>query len=163
MLFGKKKDASPAHGRILAPADGEIIPLDAVSDPVFRDRILGDGAAVIPKSGTILSPVAGVVSNIAETLHAFGITTPDGIEILIHVGINTVELKGAGFLCRVKEGDAVNAGDPLCDVDLSMIEREGYQTCTPVIITNMDAVKNVSVRTGKAAAGKDLMIGYDKK
>jgi glucose-specific phosphotransferase system IIA component len=161
MWFGKKKSAS-AHGRILSPADGEVVALDAVSDPVFRDRVLGDGAAVIPKSGMILSPVAGVVSNVAETLHAFGITTPDGLEILVHIGINTVELKGAGFRCRVKEGDSVEAGDPLCDVDLSLIEREGYHTCTPVIITNMDQVRNVSIHTGKTTAGRDSMIDYDK-
>jgi glucose-specific phosphotransferase system IIA component len=163
MMFGKKKGKPTAYGHILAPADGEVISLDAVGDPVFSERILGDGAAVIPESGTILSPVDGVVTSIAKTLHAFGITTPDGLEILIHVGINTVELTGAGFQCRVKEGDTVVAGDPLCDVDLGMVEREGYQTCTPVVITNMDKVRNVSIHTGRATAGKAAMIDYDKR
>jgi glucose-specific phosphotransferase system IIA component len=161
MWFGKNKKKASAGGSILAPADGRVISLDEVDDPVFSDRILGDGAAVIPESGTILSPVAGTVTNIAETLHAFGITTTDGLEVLIHIGINTVELKGAGFRCRVKEGDAVNPGDPLCDVDFEGIKLAGYETCTPVLITNMDRVKKVSAVTGNATGGKDPMIDYE--
>jgi glucose-specific phosphotransferase system IIA component len=162
MLFGKNKKNAPKSSSIMAPVDGCVIPLEEVNDLVFAEKVLGDGAAIIPKSSTVLSPVMGTVNNVAETLHAFGIITPDGLEILVHIGINTVEMKGAGFHCRVKPGDTVAIGDPLCDVDLELIRQSGYETCIPVLITNSDRVKNVTVRVGEASAGRDSIIDYEK-
>ena len=101
--------------RILSPVTGQAVKLDDVPDPVFSGKILGDGAAVIPSEGKILSPVNGEVVSVAETLHAYGLRTEDGLELLIHVGLDTVQLKGECFHVHVKEGDRVSAGDLLAE------------------------------------------------
>ena len=100
---------------ILSPVTGNAIPLDQVPDPVFSQKIIGDGIAVIPTKGTIVSPVDGEVASVAETLHAFGFRTEDGLELLIHVGLETVGLKGECFEVFVKPGDKVKAGDPVAN------------------------------------------------
>ena len=100
-LFGKKK----AQPKLYAPLNGEYMPIEKVPDPVFSDKILGDGVAVLPTDGNVLAPCDGEITNVAETLHAYGIQTPDGLELLIHIGLNTVELKGGGFPPLVKVGD----------------------------------------------------------
>ena len=135
-LFGKKKKEAAGEPRLYAPLTGECMPIDKVPDPVFADKILGDGVAVLPTDGTVVAPCDGEITNVAETLHAYGIQTPDGLELLIHVGLNTVELKGEGFKPLVKVGDKVKMGTPLCKVDLEFIKGKGYPLYTPLLITN---------------------------
>ena len=105
---------------IVAPMRGRVIPLDKVPDSVFSDRILGDGCAIEPVEGTVYSPVSGTVTSVADSLHAYGFLSEDGQEVLVHVGIETVSLKGEGFVSHVKVGDRVRAGDRIADVDKSL-------------------------------------------
>ena len=107
--------------QILAPAAGRAVPLEEVPDPVFSQKIIGDGIAVIPEDGRIVSPVTGEVVSVADTLHAYGFRTEEGLEILIHIGLETVALKGACFKALVKVGDKVQAGDPIAEVDLRFL------------------------------------------
>lgn len=149
--------------RILSPVTGRAIKLDEVPDPVFSGKILGDGAAVIPSEGKILSPVDGEVASVAETLHAYGIRTEEGLEILIHVGLDTVQLKGDCFQVHVKEGDRVNAGDLLAEVDLDALKAKGLNPVTPVLVC--DGLQNRTLNTaeGEVKAGEtELLLVLDE-
>lgn len=153
--FNKKKE-----GSILAAASGTLIALADVHDEVFSQKMLGDGVAVIPTDGTIYSPVNGVVADVTETLHAYCISSDDGLDILVHIGIDTVELKGEGFTPMVKSGDRVKAGDVIAKADLNLIKEKGYPIETPIIITNIDAVKEFASHPGDAAGGQTAAITY---
>lgn len=161
MLFGRKKETNNTKGRLLATQDGDCILLEQVPDPVFSEKMLGDGAAVIPADNIVKSPADGTVVQVFDTLHAYSIRTDDGLEILVHIGLNTVELKGEGFSPKVKSGDKVKAGDVLCETDINFLREKGYETYTPIIITNMDAVKNISPITGNVRAGQTAVIEYE--
>jgi PTS system glucose-specific IIA component len=156
MLFGKKSYA------LLAPLTGRAASLDEVPDPVFSGRILGDGAAILPESETVLAPADCTMTNIADTYHAFGLETENGLEILIHIGVDTVKLNGKGFSPLVKEGDKIKAGTPVCKADFAAIKAAGFDIWTPVIITNMDAVSNMRVAEGPAEEGKTIVVSYQK-
>lgn len=164
MMFGrKKKSMENTHpGEIFAVQKGKVIPVTEAPDPVFAEKILGDGVAVQPETGAILSPVDGKIINVADTYHAYGIETSDGLELLVHIGINTVELNGKGFKNHVKEGDIVNVGDVLCDVDLQVVKDAGFEIWTPVLITNMDAVQSISIQPGQAQGSQTCVIRYQK-
>lgn len=157
-MFGFKK-----KGKIFAAQNGRAVALSEVPDQAFSEKMLGDGVAVIPSDDTVYSPVDGTVVDVTETLHAYCIETEDGLDILVHVGINTVELKGEGFKSLVKAGDKVKAGQPLAQADIKFIKEKGYELYTPVLITNMDAVKDISVSTGNVQAGKSCVITYSCK
>ncbi|MBS4197384.1 PTS sugar transporter subunit IIA [Lederbergia citri] len=122
--------------KIYAPVSGEIIPLVQVPDPVFSEKMMGEGIAVIPSSGYIHSPVEGTVKLIANTKHAIGIETDEGIELLIHVGLETVSLKGEGFNVIVKVGDKVSVGQLLMEMDLEYVKNHAKSIVTPIVITN---------------------------
>lgn len=128
---------------LYSPLKGEAIELSEVPDDIFANEILGKGMAVIPKEGLVTAPVDGEVSTLFDTFHAIGITGDNGVEILIHVGINTVELKGKYYKALVKEGDKVTNGQPLLECDLEGIRNAGYNTVTPVIITNSDEYEEI--------------------
>ncbi|MBS4174387.1 PTS glucose transporter subunit IIA [Bacillus sp. FJAT-49736] len=121
---------------IYAPVDGEILPIEEVPDPVFSQKMMGEGIAVLPSNGGIHSPVDGSVIQVAPTKHAIGILAKDGTEILIHIGLETVALKGEGFTVKVSEGDKVSMGQLLIDVDLDFIGKNAKSTITPIVITN---------------------------
>ena len=125
---------------LYSPLKGEVIKLSEVPD-----EILGKGMAVIPKEGLVTAPVDGEVSTLFDTLHAIGITGDNGVEILIHVGINTVELEGKYYKALVKEGDKVTKGQPLLECDLVGIRKAGYNTVTPVIITNSNEYEEIEL------------------
>ncbi|RRD94635.1 PTS glucose transporter subunit IIA [Clostridiales bacterium COT073_COT-073] len=123
---------------IYAPLCGQAIPLSEVPDPAFSAEILGKGMAIKPKEGLVKSPVEGTVELMFETGHAVALKTAEGAEVLIHVGMDTVQLKGKGFETLAKAGDYVKPGDDLIRFDMELIEKEGYQTVTPIVITNSD-------------------------
>lgn len=126
---------------LVAPADGELIAIDQVEDDVFSQKMMGEGFAVIPVNGEIVSPLAGKITSVFPTKHAVGIETSDGIEVLIHMGIDTVDLKGGPFNIVVKEGQMVKVGMPIANVDLAGIEKAGKLTTMIVIFTNGDKIE----------------------
>lgn len=121
---------------IIAPLSGQLVSLDQVPDPVFAEKMMGEGVAIIPTDGRVVAPVNGRIIQIPQSKHAVGIEAEDGTEILIHIGLETVRLKGQGFEELVKVNDQVKVGDPLLTVDLTFIEDQADSTITPVIITN---------------------------
>lgn len=144
---------------VQAPLSGRLVPLVDVPDEVFSQKILGDGIAIIPDNGRILSPVDGEVATVAETLHAYGFTTEDGLEILIHVGLETAGLKGEGFITHVQPGDKVKKGDLIAEVDLELLKSKGLNTITPVLICDGADGTQVDMASGHVTAGKDTAIG----
>lgn len=138
---------------IRAPLSGLLVPLDDVPDEVFAKRLVGDGVAIDPTSNEVQAPVAGVVSQLHEAHHALAITTDDGVEVLIHVGLDTVELKGRGFTALVERGARVEAGQPVLRFDPEFVGREARSLLTPVVVTSVERVKSVSPRSGEVAAG----------
>ena len=121
---------------VSAPVKGKIVELAHVPDQTFSDKILGDGIAILPEEGRIYAPADAEVSCVMDTKHAVALTTVQGLEILIHVGLETVELKGKHFTSHVQNGEKVKEGDLLLEFDLEGLKKDGYQTVTPVIITN---------------------------
>lgn len=134
-------------------ADGQVINIEDVKDPVFSQKMMGDGFAVEPENGKIVSPVAGKVSSIFPTKHALGLVSDNGLEVLVHIGLDTVSLDGKPFEVKVTEGQTVAAGDLLVEADLAAIREAGRETSIVVVFTNTDAIKSVKVEhTGKLAA-----------
>ena len=119
---------------VVSPVDGKAVLLEQVPDSVFSEKILGDGIAVIPENGRYVCPVDGEVVSVAESLHAIGFRTEDGIELLMHIGLDTVKLDGKGFTVHVKEGDKVKKGAPAVDVDLQILEENNLSSITPIVV-----------------------------
>lgn len=143
--------------RIVAPLAGDVIDLTEVPDPVFASKKMGDGFGVVPSSGAVVSPASGKVMMIAKTGHAFAIVTPEGVEVLVHMGIDTVELAGAPFALTLEKGQTIAVGDTVGTMDLAAIEAAGKSTTTMVIFTNLTRKKgSVEVTTGTAALGADV-------
>ena len=122
---------------ILSPLKGKVLPLNEVKDDAFSSGILGNGIAINPEDGMLVSPVNGVISVLLPTLHAVGITTSEGIELLIHIGMNTVKLNGEGFKAFVKQGDEVKIGQKLIEFDIDLLKSKGYCLDVPIVVTNM--------------------------
>ena len=138
---------------VYSVADGQVVALEQVKDPVFAQKMMGDGFAVEPANGNIVSPASGTVSSIFPTKHALGIVTEAGLEVLVHIGLDTVSLEGKPFTVHVAEGQKVAAGDLLVTADLDAIRAAGRETSTVVVFTNGDAIKSVKLeKTGSLAA-----------
>jgi len=135
-LFGKKEVIKTVQ--LFAPITGNAVTLDKVPDPVFSEKMMGDGIAIEPTEGLAVSPVDGEIVQVFPTKHAIGIRAKNGAEILIHIGLETVSLNGEGFEAFVKEGDKVKVGDKLVSFDLDIIKTKAKSTITPIIITNTD-------------------------
>jgi PTS system beta-glucosides-specific IIC component len=141
-----------------APLTGQAIPLSKVPDEVFASGALGEGIAILPSVGKVVAPCDGTISVTMDTKHAIGLTTKDGMEILIHVGINTVELGGKFYDYKVSDGDSVKRGDVLIEFDMDGIKKAGYPLYTPVLITNSDEYESVASLAGSSVkAGDDLL------
>lgn len=153
-LFQKK----PKVEEIYSPLRGELIPLTNVPDPVFSKKMMGDGFAVIPSEGKVSSPVTGEIIQIFPTKHAIGIKSKEGLEILIHVGLETVELKGEGFEVFVKEGQYIKQGEPILDFDISFLKSNNKDVVTPVIITNSEKLKEIKVAANSEVSKEDLVL-----
>jgi PTS system sucrose-specific IIC component len=150
-------DLPDARIDIVSPARGRLIPLSEVPDPMFSGGVLGGGVAVVPSDGDVTAPVAGVLTAVFPTGHAYGITTDDGIEVLVHIGIDTVNLKGEHFTALVAAGERVEVGTPLARVDWAAVRAAGYEITTPIVITNSDSFEVVdSVEAADVAPGDPI-------
>lgn len=170
LLIGKRKLSmkergvceKTGNGEIQAMVSGEVIPLEEVEDQVFSQKVMGDGIAIRPLDSVIQAPADGTVTVVMkETAHACGITLDNGMELLIHVGIDTVELGGEGFEILVEEGQSVTCGTPLIRFDRQKIKAAGYQDTVMLIVTGEGNAKNIKMQTGmQAKAGKTAIISY---
>ena len=161
-LFGGKNAVETKFSgqkmTVMAPIDGKVIPLEQLPDETFASAILGPGCGIEPTGDTVYAPFDGTVTQVPESLHAVGMMSDDGIELLIHVGMDTVEMKGQGFTSLTKEGAKVKAGTPLLKVDLEAIRAAGHPTATAIIVTNSDDLPEVSVTAdGDAPAGTPML------
>jgi len=129
---------------IPSPLDGKVIPISGLSDPVFSDDILGRGIAVLPDAGRIVAPVDALITMMFDTGHAVSLETDTGVELLIHIGIDTVKLKGAHYTVHKNTDERVTAGDLLIEFDAKAIIEDGYEVVTPVVVCNPDAFKSIS-------------------
>lgn len=150
-------NVTAGNGIAVQPIDGEIIPLAEIADGVFSDGVLGNGCGLIPSGEKVYAPISGTITTVAESNHAVGIEG-DGVEMLIHVGLETVSMNGKGFDVKVKEGDKVTAGQLLYTFSLAEINKaEGVSTTSAVLVTNSDDIPNFEVlRTGTGKAGEPL-------
>ena len=149
--------------QLLAPMTGTAIPLDQVPDTAFSRKLLGDGAAIVPEEGVLVSPVDGVLSAISGTLHAYIFSTPEGQEILVHVGLESVGLQGRGFYPLKQPGDPVKAGEPVADVDLLLLKKKGVPLYTPVVICEGAEGMTLTAKTGSVTAGQTVLLTLENK
>ncbi|MDA9470146.1 PTS sugar transporter subunit IIA [Enterococcus sp. 5H] len=158
-MFGflKKKEPVQLNNHLYAVATGNLIPITEVNDPVFSQKMMGDGFAVIPQSGEIYSPIDGEVLSVFQTKHAIGMKMTNGAEVLLHMGIDTVELNGEPFSIKVSEGSKVTQGTQVANVDLDSIIAAGKAVDMVVVITNMDVVKKFDLtKTGQVTLGDEV-------
>ena len=148
--------------KFVAPITGEIKDITEVPDQVFSGKMMGDGFAIVPTEGTIVSPITGKVVNVFPTKHAIGLESKAGREVLIHVGIDTVKLEGKGFEALVKEGDQVEAGQPLLEVDLDYIKENAPSIITPIVFTNLKEGQQVTIeKSGNINRNDENIIKID--
>lgn len=168
ILWSDKSEAKTAETKapekasgpesIVAPVAGKVINLKELKDAAFAEGALGTGLGILPTDGHFYAPVNGTVTTLFPTLHAIGITSDSGVEVLIHIGLDTVQLEGKGFKAHVKQGDHVSVGQPLVDVDLDVVKKAGYETQTPVVITNTrDLLDVLPVGEGNVTAGDEII------
>lgn len=158
MFSFKKKEAPKTAGfQVLAPADGILIDLSEVNDQVFSAKMMGEGFAVSPENGKVCAPVSGKLVTVFPTGHAFGIHTDGGVDVLVHVGLDTVNLNGEGFKVAVKQEEHVNAGDLLVEFDQNVLKSHNLDATTMVIFT--DGFKSKIHVTSKAVRCGDRLIG----
>lgn len=155
-------NAAAEANAVYAPMSGAIVSLDQVPDPVFSHKMLGDGLAILPSSGDVVSPFDGEVASVFPTGHAIGLCSDTGVECLIHIGIDTVELNGVGFTAKVKPGDKVKKGQLLIQSDLNTIRSAGKAVVTPVIITNSSIWQPIQFASGGVRAGSDIIFKVKK-
>lgn len=146
---------------IIAPVSGKLLDLSEVPDEIFSQKIAGDGVAIDSTGNIIMAPVDGELTLVFKTCHAFAVTLDNGVEVLVHIGIDTVELKGEGFKLLVEQGKKIKKGEPIIKIDREFIESKGYSLITPVLITNPDIVKDINCTVGRnVEAGKDSICKY---
>ncbi|MEM8355596.1 PTS glucose transporter subunit IIA [Morganella morganii] len=160
LVSDDKKDSCTID--IVAPLSGEIVNIEDVPDVVFAEKIVGDGIAIKPAGNKIVAPVDGTIGKIFETNHAFSIESDSGIELFVHFGIDTVELKGEGFKRIAEEGQRVQKGDLVLEFDLALLEEKAKSTLTPVVISNMDEIKEMTKMTGPVTVGETVVIKIKK-
>ena len=156
LVMSSEKEKSQSV--VYAPLTGKAVPLEQVPDPVFSGKVLGDGVAIIPEDGRIVSPVDGQIESVAETGHAYGFSTEDGLELLVHVGLETVSLKGECFKVHVKERDQVKKGDLVAEVDLAYLAEKNINPITPVLICSDIDDQDLKCAEGGVEAGKTAVL-----
>lgn len=149
--------------KLIAPIDGSTIDLSNVPDPVFSQKMAGDGAAINSTGDVVVAPCDGELTLIFKTNHAFAMSLDNGIELLVHIGIDTVSLNGEGFERLIEPGQTVKAGTPIIKINRQIIEEKNLSLITPVLITNPDSVKSIKpIINEKVTAGNDTIIIYKK-
>ena len=148
---------------MVSPMTGRMVSLREIPDEVFSEKIIGDGAAIIPEEDIVVSPIDGEIVQIADTGHAFCIHSNDGLDVLVHIGVNTVNMKGEGFESFVSVGQKVKKGEKIGTADVNLIEEKGYSLHSAVLITNMQEIEDLETYFGEAQAGKTKLILYKKK
>ena len=158
---GKKAIAknTAKEAAVYSPIKGNVIPLSEVEDEAFASGLLGKGAAILPEEGAVYAPADGEISAFFPTGHAIGMKTAEGLELLIHVGMDTVQLDGKGFTPLAKAGDSVKKGQKLLEFDIDFIKAEGYSTVTPVLISNFDQFGEIKVTKEKQVQAEDVLLG----
>lgn len=161
-MFGffkkNKKNDTP---KLVAPVSGKVIDLSEVPDPVFAQKMAGDGVGILATGDTIVAPCDGELSLVFKTKHAFAMTLENGIELLVHIGIETVSLNGEGFEQLAEQGTKVKAGTPIIKIDREFIEGKGLSLATPVLITNPDNTQSIDTKVGiDAIAGETTVVEY---
>ncbi|WP_026882206.1 beta-glucoside-specific PTS transporter subunit IIABC [Clostridium akagii] len=157
-FINEDRDSKIVNSLILSPIEGKAVALSQVNDATFSEEIMGKGVAIIPSKGRVVSPVNGEVTALFNTKHAIGLTSEDGTEILIHIGLDTVKLEGKYFIAHVKKDDKVKVGDLLIEFDIKAIEKAGYEVITPVIVTNSVKYKDIVSIIDKKVEEKDELI-----
>jgi sugar PTS system EIIA component len=143
---------------IIAPISGEIVAIEDVPDVVFAEKIVGDGIAIRPTGSQMVAPCDGEIGKIFETNHAFSLESDTGIELFVHFGIDTVELKGEGFTRIAQEGQKVKAGDTIIEFDLEFLKEHAKSILTPVVISNMDEIKELQKMSGTVVVAADPIL-----
>lgn len=164
-MFGKLKNLFGGESgiEIAAPVAGKVTRLEDVPDPTFAQGILGPGIAIEPTEGRIVAPADGTVDVMFETGHAVSLTTAGGAELLIHIGIDTVQLEGKHYKACCKAGDQVKKGDTLIEFDPEAIKAEGYKIVTPILICNPETFKDVKTVAGETVSAGDALIHLETK
>ena len=159
-MFGflKKGSSDENVETIAAPIIGEAVESAQINDPTFAEEMLGKGIAIKPEMGKMFSPVDGTVSTVFDTKHAVSFTSDKGAEVLVHVGLDTVNLKGEFYTAHVKDGDSVKKGDLVLEFDMDKIKEAGYELITPVIICNTDDYKEIETVVGKNVTADDTIM-----
>ena len=147
---------------ITAALEGEAVELKEVNDPAFSEEMFGKGMAIKPTHGKVVAPVKGVVTQMFDTGHAVSITSDEGTEILIHIGLDTVKLKGLHFTACAKNGDKIKVGSDLIQFDLEAIKAEGYDTITPIVVCNTEVYSKFSINTGTNVKYGDSVITLER-
>ncbi|MUV36811.1 PTS system beta-glucoside-specific EIIBCA component [Lentibacillus sp. JNUCC-1] len=159
-----KKHDEPQDITVYAPITGKVTALEEVPDPVFSQKMMGEGVAIEPDDGTVYAPVDGTIIQLFETKHAIGIRAENGAEILIHIGLDTVELKGDGFTAFVAEDDHVKTGDKLLTFDIDTIKSHDKNPITPIIVTNKDDMGEIELtETDHVQAGEGAIFSVNSK
>ncbi|MFS0883455.1 PTS glucose transporter subunit IIA [Bacillus sp. 7586-K] len=154
-----KKSVKAENEEIYSPLDGEVVSLGNVPDPVFSQKMMGEGIAIKPRLGNLTAPVKGEVVQVFHTKHALGIKSDNGLELLIHIGIDTVELNGEGFQVLVKQGQSVKIGDPLVNFDIPFLKSKNKEIITPIIITNTnERIESIVQNAQQDVSNGDLLI-----
>ena len=159
-LRGKDRGGASAvkDGKVLAPVSGDVIPLEEFPDAVFSQGILGPGCGILPAGDTVVSPFDGTVTQLTDTMHAIGVTSAGGVEVLIHVGVDTVDMAGSGFRSLVKQGQKHHTGDRLIQFDREAIRAAGHADAVAIVVTNSDEFSAVELKgTGTVAAGEPVL------
>ena len=159
-LFGKTEEINPNH--VYAPMAGEAVAISEVPDPTFSEGMMGNGIAIKPTDGKVCAPFNGTVDMMFDTGHAVSLVSESGIELLIHVGLETVGLNGAPFQIKVQSGQKVKKGDVLMIADLKAIQDAGLPTITPVLVCNTDDYPTFNTTIGKAVTNADVVIELAK-
>jgi PTS system D-glucosamine-specific IIA component/PTS system glucose-specific IIA component len=164
IMFGFLKKKKSKGFELVAPVEGKTLPLSEVPDPVFAEKMAGDGVAIEPAGDIVVAPADGELTLVFKTKHAFALTLDTGAEILVHIGIDTVSLNGEGFEQLAEQGTKVKAGTPIIKVDRAFIKSKGFSLVTPVLITNADDFASITpVENIDTVAGKTVVIKYTAK